>query len=461
MLHLVTSKPHRKLRDLAKIYGPLMHLQLGEVFTIIVSSPEYAKEIMKTHDVIFATRPKLVVSDIVAYESTDIIFSPYGSYWRQLRKICTMELFTQKCVDSFKPIREEEFTNLIKIIDSHKGSPFNLSEAVTLSIYNIVSRVAFGKKCKDQEEFISAMKEVLLVGSGFHIGDLFPSAEWLQHGTCLRPKLQRLHRQVDRILEEIIDEHKEAKSKVKEGKGEVEGDLVHVLLKFHDDNDSNKDICLTINNIKAIILDIFGAGGETSGTTINWAMAEMIKDPRVMKKTQAEIRQVFNLKGCIDEICVNELKYLKSVVKETLRLHPPLPFLFPRECRQSCEIDRYDIPVKSKVMINAWAIGRDPNCWTEPERFYPERFIDNSFDYKGSNFGYIPFGAGRRICPGGNFGIINVELCLAFLLYHFDWKLPVGMKSEDIDMTEEFGLTVSRKDELYLIPITSIPFHAI
>ena len=231
-----------------------MHLQLGEVFTIIVSSPEYAKEIMKTHDVIFASRPKILASDILCYESTNIVFSPYGNYWRQLRKICTVELLTQRRVNSFKQIREEEFTNLVKMIDSHKGSPINLTEAVFLSIYSIISRAAFGTKCKDQEEFISVVKEAVTIGSGFNIGDLFPSAKWLQLVTGLRPKLERLHGKTDRILKEIINEHREAKSKAKEDQGEAEEDLVDVLLKFQDGDDRNQDISLTINNIKAIIL---------------------------------------------------------------------------------------------------------------------------------------------------------------------------------------------------------------
>nr|KYP65590.1 Cytochrome P450 71D11 [Cajanus cajan] len=418
--HLITSTPHKKLRELAKIYGPLMHMQLGEIFTIIVSSPEYAKEIMKTHDVIFASRPHTLASDILSYESTNIISAPYGNYWRQLRKICTVELFTQKRVNSFNQIREEELTNLVKMIDSHKGSPVNLTEAVLLSIYNIISRAAFGMKCKGKEEFISLVKEAVIVATGFTIGDFFPSAKWLQSVT--------------------------------------EEDLVDVLLKFQDVSDCNQDICLTINNIKAIILDVFGAGGETSATTINWAMAEIIRDPGVMKKAQVEVREVFGMKGRVDENYINELKYLKLVVKETLRLHPPAPLLLPRECRQTCELHGYHIPVKSKVIVNAWAIARDPNYWTEAERFYPERFIDSSIDYKGNNFEYIPFGAGRRICPGSNLGLINVELALAFLLFHFDWKLPNGMKSEDLDMTEVFGVTVRRKDDLYLIPTTSHPF---
>ncbi|KAE9595377.1 putative cytochrome P450 [Lupinus albus] len=455
--HIITSTPHRKLRDLAKIYGPLMHLQLGEVFTIIVSSAEYAKEIMKTHDIIFASRPIILASELLCYNSTNIVFSPYGNYWRQLRKICTLELFTPKRINSFKPIREEEFTNLINMIGSLHGSPINLTEAVLSSIYTITSRAAFGKKFKGQEESISLAKESVVVAGGFNIGDFFPSAKWLQVFTGIRPKLERLHQKQDRIMENVINEHKEAKSIAKEDKGEVEKDLVDVLLKFEEGNGINQDICLTKNNIKAILQDIFGGGGETSATTIDWAMAEMVRDPRVMKKAQAEVRVVFNEKERVDEIYINELKYLKLVVKETLRLHPAAPLLLPRECGQECEINGYHIPIKSKVIINAWAIGRDPNYWIDPERFYPERFIDSKIDYKGSNFEYIPFGAGRRICPGSTFGLMSVEMGLAFLLYHFDWKLPNGMKNEELDMTEVFGVTVRRKQDLYLIPIA---FHS-
>jgi len=158
---------------------------------------------------------------------------------------------------------------------------------------------------------------------------------------------------------------------------------------------------------------------------------------------------------------INELNYLKSVVKETLRFHPTVPLLLPRECGQACEINGYHIPIKTKVIVNAWAIARDPNYWTEPERFYPERFIDSAIDYKGSNFEYIPFGSGRRICPGSTFGLRNIEQALAMLLYHFDWKLPNGIRSAELDMTEEFGIAMRRKDDLLLIPIVYQPLNVI
>lgn len=182
----------------------------------------------------------------------------------------------------------------------------------------------------------------------------------------------------------------------------------------------------------------------------------MLKSPSVMEKAQAEVCQVFGRKGNVDETGLQKLIFLKAVIKGTLRLHPPLPLLLSRECGESCQINGYAIPVKTQVIVNAWAIGRDPSYWTEAESFYPERFLDSSVDYKGVNFEFIPFGAGRRISPGITFATPNVELPLAQLLYHFDWKLPTKTKHEDLDMTENFGATVRRKNDLYLIPI---PYH--
>ena len=185
-------------------------------------------------------------------------------------------------------------------------------------------------------------------------------------------------------------------------------------------------------------------------------MSEMVKNPQVMEKAQAEVRQVFDGKAYVDETYLHELKFLRSVIKETLRLHPPIPLLLPRECRESCDINGYKIPVKTKVIVNAWAIGRDPRYWTEAEKFYPERFLNSSIDYKGTDFEYIPFGAGRRMCPGITFAMANIELPLAQSLYHFDWKLPNGLKQDDLDMTEQFGLSLRRKNNLHLIPM---PYH--
>lgn len=181
-------------------------------------------------------------------------------------------------------------------------------------------------------------------------------------------------------------------------------------------------------------------------------MAEVVNNPKIMEKATKEVREVFDKRGIANESGVAELKYLKSVVKEGLRLHPPVPLLLPRECAQECEIHGYKIPPKTKGIINAWALGRDPEFWTDPEKFDPERFDEGSIDYKGNYLEYIPFGAGRRICPGMSFGLAQVELQIALLLYQFDWQLPNGTKNEDMDMSEDFAVTVKRKEDLYLIP---------
>ncbi|KAJ8766513.1 hypothetical protein K2173_023760 [Erythroxylum novogranatense] len=444
LLQLVGSLPHRRLRDLAGIYGPLMHLQLGEVPTLVVSSPETAKEVMKTHDVIFSNRPKFLAPRIISYDCKNIIFSHYGGYWRQLRKICTIELLSAKRVQSFRRIREEEMSNLNKILYSSRGSTINLSEKIHSLTYGITARAAFGKKCKDQEAFISIITRLIEIAAGFSVADVYPSIEAL---SGLKRKLEKIHQQSDRILENIINEHKVRGRIIGGCSEELEEDLVDVLLKLQD---SDPEFPLSVNSIKAVILDIFSAGSETSATTVEWAMSEMLKNPEVMERAQTEVREVFNRKGNVDETDINELKFLKSVIKETLRLHPPLP-LIPRECTENCTINGYDIPANTRVFINVWAIGRDPLNWNEAEKFKPERFLNCSTDFKGSDFEYIPFGGGRRMCPGITFGMANIELPLAQLLYLFDWELPFGMKHKELDMTETSGATIRRK-ELMLIP---------
>ncbi|XP_044465521.1 cytochrome P450 71D10-like [Mangifera indica] len=187
---------------------------------------------------------------------------------------------------------------------------------------------------------------------------------------------------------------------------------------------------------------------------LQWAMTELMRNPRVMKEAQAEVRRVFDGKGNVDETEIQELKYLKLVLKETLRLRFPVPLLLPRECRESCEINGYKIPEKTRVIVNGWAIGRDPGYWNDAETFHPERFLNSSIDFRGMDFEYIPFGAGRRICPGLTFALPNIELPLAQLLYHFDWKLPNGMNPDDIDISDVFGITLGMKTDLMLIPIT-------
>ncbi|KAK8527119.1 hypothetical protein V6N12_054344 [Hibiscus sabdariffa] len=399
---LKPSSPHQNLRDLSNKYGPLMQLQLGEVPTFVVSSAKITEEVLKTNDVVFSHRPRVLAGDIMSYGP------------------------------------------------SNQGSAINLSEKIFSLSYGITARAAFGKKSRGQGEFIRIIKETARLSSAFCLADMYPSSEVLKLMSGTRMKVDKLHRDSDKILENIVNEHKEQRNKG-DHQGTLEANLVDVLLQLQQQGDL--EFPLGNENIKAVMTDMFGAGSETSATAIQWAMSELLKNPKLMKKAQNEVRGVFGENATsLSEDKIQELKLLRLIVKETLRLHPAT-LLIPRQCGENCVINGYDIAAGTKVLINTWAIQRDPRYWNDADEFRPERFCENSMDFRGTNFEYIPFGSGRRICPGILFALPSIELALVNLLYHFDWKLPDQMRFEDLDMTESFGISARRKDDLLLIPV--------
>ncbi|CAN1311336.1 Desmethyl-deoxy-podophyllotoxin synthase [Linum perenne] len=426
-----TTLPHHRLRDLSQTHGPVMLLRLGEISHVIISSADAAKQIL-----------------IITYDRSDLAHAAYGDFWRHIRKLCTTELLSPKRVGSFRPIREEEGMNFVRRIAASAGSTVNLSRMVFLLTYGVTSRIAFGKGCKVQDdEYVPAVEEIMAAA---------------QRMSGMKAKLERLHGVQDKLLESIIAEHRGRRRTEDENRGIETEDLVDALLNLQRDNGDNQiGFSLTNDNIKAVIGDVFIAGSETSSTTIEWAISELIKNPTAMKKAQNEVRTVFGKKGRVDEGGLHELSYLKLVIKETLRLHTPAPLLVPRESREECEVGGYQIPAKATILVNAWAIARDPGTWDEPEVFRPERFLDGMIDYKGTNFEYLPFGAGRRMCPGITFGIANTELPLANLLFYFDWKLPGDRRMESLDMEESFGVTVKRKHDLEVVPVVCYPPPAV
>ncbi|KAL0295076.1 UNVERIFIED_CONTAM: cytochrome [Sesamum radiatum] len=390
-LHLFTGSnpPHRTLRDLAKKYGPLMHLQLGEVNIILASSSETAQQFLKTHDIDFASRSTLLMSEICCYGNKDIVFAPYGEYWRQMRKICMLELLSAKRVESFRPIREEEISNLCRWIVLQEGSPINLTQKICMTNFEIMARATFGKKTEEHVKFIAIVKEGMEFMSTFHIADVYPSIKVLSSITGLKRKVEKVHQETDRIIGNIIEEHRRVDAA---DRGNHE-DLADVLLRVRDSG--SLDLPLTIENIKAVL----GAASTRSSAA--------------SKRKQRAI-----------------------------------------------EINGYEIPARTRVLVNLWAIGRDPEYWEDGESFIPERFLEKQVDFRGNCLEFIPFGAGRRICPGISFAIAQVELALAMLLYHFDWTLPNGMKPEEMDMTEFSGVSARRNTNLYIIPIVRRPFSS-
>ncbi|OIW00296.1 hypothetical protein TanjilG_27547 [Lupinus angustifolius] len=436
-----------------------MLLHFGRVPVLVVSSADAAREIMKTHDRVFASRPTMKMSDIILYDSKDVAASKYGEYWRQIRTICVLHLLSVKRVQSLFTVREEEVALLMEKIrnSSYSSLPVNLSESLSTLTNDIVCRAALGRKYGGESgrEFKKMMMEFTELTGSFVIGDYIPWLDWLTHISGLYARAKRVAKQFDDLMEEIVEEHINRQKGANNSShddpsvSEDHNDFVDVLLWIQKTNAAGFPVDRTI--IKALTLDIFIAGTDTTSTFLEWAMTELIRHPNVMKKLQDEGRNVAGDRIHIAEQDLGHMPYLKAVVKETLRLHVPIPLLVPRESMQDIKLKGYHIAAGTRVIINAWAIARDPAYWDEPEEFKPERFLDSSIDVKGNDFHVTPFGAGRRICPGIAFAMAVNEIVLANLVHQFDWALPGGVAGDTLDMSETVGLTMHRK-----IPLVAV-----
>lgn len=198
--------------------------------------------------------------------------------------------------------------------------------------------------------------------------------------------------------------------------------------------------------------DLLAASMDTTARTVEWILSELLKNPRVMKKLQKELEDVVGLDRMVEESDLNKLEYLDLIIKEAFRLHPVSPLLLPHYTMEDCTVDGYDIPKDSRVLINIYAIGRDPNIWNDPEKFLPERFSGSDIDLMGKHFQLLPFGSGRRGCPGVQLGLLQVRLIVSQVAHCFDWKLPDNMLPEELDMDEEFGQVIGRKNHLIATP---------
>nr|AYV88900.1 cytochrome P450 oxidase CYP736A220 [Polygala tenuifolia] len=450
-LHLLGDLPHRNLQKLAQKYGHIMYLRLGSVPTIVVSSPQAAELFLKTHDLNFASRPSLEAAKYISYGRKSIAFSEYGSYWRDMRKMCTLELLSNCKINSFKLMREEELGLLVKSFRdaARDQSVVDVSESISSLSANIICKMVFGKKFTgkefDEKGFKAVIEETFQLVAAPNLGDYFPflAAIDLQG---LTKRLKAVSKIFDAFLERTIEEHIQQED-IQEDKTK---DFVDVMLSFMGSEHS--DYRLERTHIKALILDMLTAGVDTTATTVEWALSELIRHPRVMAKLQQELEQAVGMERKVEEADLGSLPYLDMVIKEIFRLHPPGALLLPHESRDDCQVDKFFIPKKSRIMVNVWAIGRDPNGWCDADKFWPERFLESSIDMRGQHFQLIPFGSGRRGCPGMQLGLSMVRLILAQIVHCFDWKLPNDMLPSELDMSEKCGLSTPRAQHLLAVP---------
>ncbi|XP_020209026.1 cytochrome P450 83B1 [Cajanus cajan] len=452
LLQLDNSNLNFELLQLSQTHGPLFSLKLGFQRAIVISSPKLAKELLKDHDLNVCTRPPSHGPLKLSYNGLELIFSPYSDHWREIRKICMVHFFSSKHISSFSHVRKSEVKQMIEIISRHACSSksTNLSEVILSVASAIICRVAFGRKYDEEgaerSRFHNLLNETQAMFLSFFVSDFVPFLGWVDKLTGMHARLENTFKALDVFFQEVIDDHLDPNT-VKQSE-EMNMDIVEVLLQLKKQDRMSID--LSYDQIKAIILDIFVAGTDTTASTPVWAMTGLMKNPRVMAKAQEELRNVCGNKEFIEEEDVEKLVYLKAVLKETLRFYAPTPLL-PREAIRNFTIEGYEIEAKTLVYVNGWAIQRDPEAWKDPEEFYPERFLNNEIDFKGQDFEMIPFGAGRRICPGISLGMATVELITANLLNSFHWEMPVGMKPEHIDTEGLPGLARHKKNHLCLV----------
>lgn len=334
--------------------------------------------------------------------------------------------------------------------------PVNLSYLFTTLTNDIVCRAALGRRYSGEggSKLWEPMNEMMELLGASVIGDYIPWLDWLGSVNGMYGRAKRVAKQLDEFFDQVLDEHVSRRVRHVHGDDDEEqNDFVDILLRIQEQNATGFEIDRT--TIKALILDMFVAGTDTSSSILEWIMTELLRYPIVMQKLKCEIRNVVNGRTHITEEDLSSMQYLKAVVKESFRLHPPGPLLLPRESMEDVKVMDYDIAAGTQAIVNAWAIGRDPSYWDKAEEFEPERFLNSSIDVKGHDFEVIPFGAGRRGCPGIMFAMNEIELVLANLVHQFNWEVPSGVVGDKtLDMTETTGLSSHRK-----FPLMAIASH--
>ncbi|KAK4478879.1 hypothetical protein RD792_014385 [Penstemon davidsonii] len=459
-LHQLKEPLHENFWRLSRKYGPLLYMKLGSRSVLVANSSRMAQEILKIQDINFCSRPAKLCFRKMTYELLDIAFSPYSEYWREMRKVCVLHLLSAKRVQSFRPIREDEVSRMVQKINQ-KASSFdmiNMSDMITSLTSTIICRVAFGIRYEqdsdESKRFNHLIDEFQVAHNDFYFSDYFPLIGWLHDKlTGKIDNLDRICMEWDSFYQQLIDEHLHP-----DRPKSTNDDIIDILLKLREEG-LGPSYGHNMDHIKAIIMNIYFASADTIATTTIWTMTTLIKYPAVMKKAQEEIRTLLSLrnKKMVEEedIVVVGLPYLNAVIKEATRKHTTTPLLMPRETIEKCTIDGFEIPAKTLVYVNVWAVGNDPLLWENPEDFMPERFLDDerklSIDLKGQDFELMPFGVGRRGCPGITMALATMQLVLANLLYLFDWDLPNGMKKEDVDIEILPGMIVHKKSPLCVV----------
>uniref|UniRef100_A0A1J3G4Q4 Cytochrome P450 81D11 n=1 Tax=Noccaea caerulescens TaxID=107243 RepID=A0A1J3G4Q4_NOCCA len=437
-LHLLKQPLHRTLFSLSQSLGnaPIFHLRFGNRLVYVISSHSIAEECFTTNDVVLANRPYMIMGEHVGYDSTNMISSPYGDHWRNLRRIAAVEIFSSHRISTFMSIRKDEIRRLITHLSTNSLHGFAEVEMksllANLAFNNIIMMIAgkryYGSDTENNDEakhMRALISEAVAGSSAGNLADYLPIVRWT---TNFEKQAKILGKRFDGFLQRLVDEKRAEKNK-----GQT---LISHLLSLQETQpDYYTDVL-----IKGIIIALVVAGTDTSGVTLEWAMSNLLNNPEILKKSRTEIDEKIGLDRLMDESDIVNLPYLQNIVSETLRLYPAVPLLLPHFSSDDCKVAGYDMPRDTMLLTNAWAMHRDPSLWEEPETFKPERF-----EKEGEAQKLMPFGKGRRACPGAELGKRLVTLALGCLIQCFEWE-RVG--EELVDMVEDKGLTMPKANPL-------------
>ncbi|KAD4585006.1 hypothetical protein E3N88_22607 [Mikania micrantha] len=443
-MHQMAKNPHVVAANFAKQYGPLISLRLGTRLLVVASSPEAAKEVLKTQDRQLSGRS---IPDALQQTFIDYYFvwaRDCNEHWKSCRTLCRAELFSAKAIEGQSNLRNEKLGHMLDFLNNTQGKAIKVEELIFTTLINTLSNVLFSKDFLDLKDDETAHRlkfglfKILENSVTPNVSDFFPIVGGLD--------LQGLRKDCLNHLDELSSF---SEAIVKQRRAQIASKVV-VADDKKDFLDRLLELNFTTSQINILVLELCIAGTDTVVTTMEWAMAELIKNKDIFLKVQQELTQELNFDTIMNSD-LSKFPYFNACIKETLRLHPVVPVLIPRRALEACDVMGYTIPQNAQVWVNVWAISHDPKVWEDPNTFKPERFLGSNIDYMGHDYEFIPFGGGRRMCPGLPSGVKSLHIILASLIVGYDWALPNGEDPTKLDMTEKFGVTLQKEKPLEIV----------
>ncbi|KAK7316565.1 hypothetical protein RJT34_00125 [Clitoria ternatea] len=442
-LHHLKTPLHRSLHTLSNKYGHIFSLWFGSRLVVVISSPTLVQQCFTKHDIILANRPRFLTGKYLGFSYTSLGSTSYGDHFRNLRRIVTVDVLSTHRLNSFLEIRREETVRVVKklALDTCQGfTRVQLRPRLTEMTFNNMMRMISGKRyygedsdvtdAEEAKQFRDIISEMMMLLGANNKGDFLPLLRWFDFDG-LEKRLKKITETAQVFMQGLVEEHRSGKHKA--------NTMIEHLLRLQESQPEYYSDYIIKGLIQAMLL----AGTDTTALTIEWAMAALLNHPEMLKKAKDELENHVGKERLVDESDIPNLPYLQNIIYETLRLYSPAPLLLPHRSSEEFNIEGFTIPRNTIVLINAWAIQRDPQFWSDSTCFKPERFEE-----EGEQDKLFPFGIGRRACPGIGLAHRTMGLTLGLLIQCFEWK---PLTDEEIDMTENKGVAMPK-----LIPLEAL-----